>query len=92
MTPLEIAAKGWWEAESLRGLPWEQVSEDVQERTMRRMRAALMALAEADLPEDVSQAGANAVNRHNQYGGQDDRADARVCFAAMLRAIAGEGR
>lgn len=80
MTPLESAAKAYWDAGSPH-LPWEQVPEDIREYTMRRMRAALLALAEAGLPEMVMDAGALA-------GALNDDCAIHGTFRAMCRAIA----
>jgi hypothetical protein len=52
MTPIEIMAKANYEAESGFG-SWDLVSELSQKKLCQYMRAALLALDEAELPREI---------------------------------------
>jgi hypothetical protein len=87
MKPLERMAKANYEAESGDG-SWDLVSELSQKKLMQYMRAALLALAEAELPEDVTQAGNDAAC--DADSGPDIYPTDRA-FRAICRSIANEG-
>lgn len=74
MTPLEAMAK------AMRGRDPHCVHLDLDGYFQELARAALLALAEAELPEAVPTAGAIAID------GMEEKAEA--AFRAMLRAIA----
>ena len=89
MTPLEIAAKAYWEKrQEPKPFPWEQQTAAFRQREVEQIRAALLALANMDLPDSVVQAGADAIERASHYGGASDEYEAKVAFDAMCRAIA----
>lgn len=77
MTPLQIAAKTNYEAEWGPG-SWDLVSKASQEKLCRMMRAALLALAECELPRNAITDGSNWKEK------------AELCFRTMLRSIAND--
>lgn len=79
--PLEIMAKAAWELYG--GSTWEEISvadPEKRRQTVEFVRAALLALAEAELPEEVSKTGRETLLAYGN--GSDDM------FRAMLRSIA----
>mgnify|MGYP001064797025 CR=1 FL=1 len=86
MTPLEIAVNAMWDYANDGGSdlrPPDGPTNSEREHYRQKVRAALLALAEADLPEMVMDAGALA------SGLRPDGANLSA-FRAMLRAIAEE--
>lgn len=84
--PLEIAAKARHDSASHRANPalpslWEALSKNGKSWALNDMRTALLAMADADLPEEVSKIGRETLLSHGK--GSDDM------FRAMLRSIAG---
>jgi hypothetical protein len=85
MTPLEIMAAANYEAESGDG-SWDLVSELSQKKLMQYMRAALLALAEAELPNRMEfQRGKETVILHPNNG------CSKALFRKFCHAIANEG-
>jgi hypothetical protein len=89
MSPLEAMAKAWHDHRNkdLGGflLPWKDIPEPAKAERMSRMRAALIALAECDLPEEVKKAGF----KESPYDGEPNELDGIAnVFRAMLRSIA----
>lgn len=81
--PLEIIAKAKYEAWRARTgseLPWEECHELTRAELKNDQRLALLALAEAELPEEVSKTGRETLLAYGN--GSDDM------FRAMLRSIA----
>ncbi len=88
MTPLEIMAKAKWEAQVKRNFgvdapgtfgAWEQIGPTIQAGQMNDMRAALLALAEAELSKEQITIGLGD-DRYAECFERD--------FLLMLRAIA----
>ncbi len=91
MTPLEIAAKAYWNAEPdcLACGEWDGIPEAARADPMKAMRAALLALAEAKLSPDIIGAGATKIaGVRTQHGDGRHLWEARAAFPAMCRAIA----
>jgi hypothetical protein len=86
MTPLEVASKALYEHDN--GKEWDAVHELMQGRVTRAMRAALLALADADIFMEHSGAGAAELNADPTF---NDQINAESAFKAILRAIATEG-
>lgn len=84
--PLEIMAKANWTRAG--SLPWEMLDPNMREKKIGDMRAALLALAEAELSEDVLTAGREEVTYAGCFGLGRGPSSA---FRAMLREIAREG-
>ena len=53
MTPLEIAAKAHWDEQFGSDYPWEAAPQIRRDADLHYMRAALRALAQAEMPESV---------------------------------------
>jgi len=92
MTPLEIAAKARWESRAEDNFPhrWEDFSDEGRKAHMEDMRAALLALARADLPDDVFTRAFGELTSDNfdRIG----HGEAEAVFRAMCRAIAESGK
>jgi hypothetical protein len=85
MTPLERMAKAAWDRLATDD-PWESLSNQGREENIENMRAALLSLAEAELPDGVKDIGWETyVNSEIDH----EPAMAEI-FKAMTRAIAGE--
>jgi hypothetical protein len=76
MTPIEAMARAFWEKDGLKINDQIENWRDIEPN----MRAALLALADVELPKGVSQAGGFAMD------GLDEKAE--LAFRAMLRSIA----
>jgi len=92
MTPLEIMAKAayneWVSPVVCVEATWAELPESHRSRMIEYQRAALLALAEASLPDDVVKAGQVAISAEDAaVYWQGKASDA---FRAMLRAIAEE--
>ena len=79
LSPLEVMAKAHWEANRHDVPRWEGLTLDSREDDLVQMRAALLALAECELPLEIPL---------NQYVSMTTN----EVFKAMLRAIANEGK
>ncbi|HKI61442.1 MAG TPA: hypothetical protein VKA31_04025 [Mariprofundaceae bacterium] len=91
MTPLEIAAKAYYEAVIGTAVRWDDLHTWEQKRVCSEMRAALLALAECDLPDDlVTHALKISASRFPEGHFVGVREGYRIEFRAMLRAIATE--
>jgi len=90
MTPLEIAAKAWWdfEIDQAESEKWDDLTEHYKGERIRFMRAALLALAECDPSEDML----IATNALNKTPIKDCASEGMTVFRAILRAIATEGK
>jgi hypothetical protein len=77
-------AKAHWEADTGHDVPWEDLHPDSQALDSKRMRAALLALAEVELPDEAIRMGANPYFDEKLLA---EEATAQ-CFRAMLRTIA----
>jgi hypothetical protein len=84
MTPLEIITKAHFDSRhELAGIyPWDRQTREVKSREIKHMRAALLALAEAELPHRMEDDRGWTVYPHEQDGMYRD------VFRIMLRAIA----
>lgn len=82
LKPIEAMAKAHWETFAFPS--WEETPEDIKLRCLQRARAALLALAEADLPDEAIRMGANPYFNEKLLS---EEATAQ-CFRAMLRTIA----
>jgi len=90
MTPLEAMAKA--EQERLPGAtPWKELPEHARREYVDDMRAALLALAEAELPWEQIQSGDAAYYAVAQTKGGDRATAITNQFRAICRAIAEEG-
>jgi len=90
MTPIEAMAKAHWHrCDHVKGfMPWDELLPETRAYDIEDMRAALLALAAADLPFEVIAAGAHWASPDIQ----DQRtAYVEASFRAMLRSIASEG-
>lgn len=85
MTPLEIMAKGFWNSFSSVDT-WDELSARHKELAMKHMHAALLALAEADLPKEILDAGVKRIEYGELVGSPDDNVVMHV-FHDMLKAI-----
>lgn len=85
MTPIEIAAKAWWdfEVEQSDCSKWDDLTDEYKNQRIRFMRAALLALADAELPRDAIKAGSQAID----WGGELCE-DADILVREVLRSIA----
>jgi hypothetical protein len=85
MSPLEIITKAHFDSRhELAGVyPWDRQTREIKSREIKHMRAALLALAEAELPGQTLNEGAMAVTLEGPQ-----RHKAREAFRAILRAIA----
>lgn len=89
MTPLEAAARAAYESTGL--FKWEEVRD--KGRVIAAMRAALIALAECDLPDElVDHAGKNSASKFPEGHFVGVREEYRIKLRAMLRSIASEGK
>ena len=89
MTPLEIAVNAMWDYANDGGSdlrPPDGPTNSEREHYRQKVRAALLALAEADLPEDVVKAGQVVVSAEDAPAYWQVKASG--AFRAMLRAIA----
>ena len=95
MTPLEIAAKAYWNADPdcLACGEWDGIPPTARADATKAMRAALLALAAADLPVNIIGAGAAKIGGiRAEHGDGRHLWEARAAFPAMCRAIAESGR
>ena len=93
MTPLERMAKANYEAESGFG-SWDLVSELSQKKLCQYMRAALLALAEAELSRKTKRAGVHVYIRASALvaaGDYDEPEAFAKGFADVCRSIANGG-
>jgi len=74
-------AKAHWEADTGHDVPWEDLHPDSQALDFKRMRAALLALAEVELPRA-------AVVTTGPLGMTTSPQDRRLIFSLILRSIA----
>jgi len=83
MTPLEIAAKARWESRAEGNFPhrWEDFTDEGRKAHMEDMRAALLALAEEELPKEV-------LTITGPAGWHVDMDHRRCIFRIIVRAIA----
>ena len=93
MTPLEMVAKARWESRAEGNFPhrWEDFTDEGRKAHMEDMRAALLALAEADLPETITEIGISAYDE-KAVSPMELVAGFNQAFRAMCRAIAESGR
>lgn len=93
MTPLEIAAKAFAEEHDKWRLPNPENHQCSGWCRKACLRAALLALAEADLPTGIIGAGAAKIGGvRAEHGDGRHLLEARAAFPAMCRAIAESGR
>lgn len=85
MSPLEVMAKAVWDRFSGGRIPWEEVGERAREGMLGDMRTAVLALAEAELPQRMEDPRGVGVYPHERDGMYRD------AFRSMLRSIA-EGK
>lgn len=91
MTPLEAMARAHWEKTQMAfgSHSWEESPDEDRVRCMDEMRAVLLALAEAELPEEALKCSLGT-SKHTKQAMFESRMDLRpMIFRAVCRAIAG---
>lgn len=88
--PLEIMAKARFASRNGNLCFWEDISAREQGVEIKHMRAALLALAEAELPEEVTREGITKAYIEDTSVEGTAATGANNAFRAMLRAIANQ--